>query len=168
MVQYSHALMFFRTSRCATPAFPRMTWMVSTVSTSAYHNTVPANSTPKTRQSFARLSFGHHSCYVPMFQHCSPRSFVFLLSILFTDLAFVLLFILRTYAPPLLHPRPHVQYSDRSAIQFRASPYRSIELGFLPVVQRTPAPLLPVPCFKFAGHISFQISTFLWLTLQRT
>lgn len=92
-----------------TPVCLQMTRTVwSTASMSAYHNTVPVNSTPKTRQSSARLSFGRHSATrhtsVHMFQHCSPCSSVSPLSILFPDLAFIFLFILCTYAPPLPHP----------------------------------------------------------------
>lgn len=134
-----------------------MTWMVSTASTSAYHNTVLANSTPKIRRSFARSSFGHHSpaAFISVCTYSNAVLHVHLYplsSILFTYLACTLLFIPQTYAPPLSLPPPAPIYSDHSAIQFYASSHRPIEQGFL---QR-----ILVSCFPFralkSGCISFR------------
>jgi len=133
-----------------------MVW--STGSTSAYSNTVPANSTPKTRQSSARLSSGHHSTTVlaPTCTGSNPVPRVHLYSpssILFTDLAFMFSFIFCTHAPPLPHPRPHVHLFRRfkhpvpciiiSVCRAKLSSHDT---------QCALASLLLVLCFKFIGH----------------
>lgn len=147
-----------------------MTWMVSMASTSAYHNTVPANSTPKTQRSSARLSFGHHSV-VMFISVCTCSNTVLYVhlyspsSILLTDLAFTFLFILRTCEPPAAAPTPHI-HLFRSFSHLVSRIIISFHLPLLGV-QRTLVSLLLVPCFKATGHL-FRTSAFFWLTLQRT
>ena len=164
-MRHSRHLTLFSYPSYVTFACPRTTQMVRSMgSTSVYHNTVPANSTPRTRQSSARLSSGHHSSdvlvpvckssnIVPHAHSYSPRLSCSPALLSCSRLSFVSMLL------PCHTRTPTSIYSDYSATRFRASYRLSSEISSHDI-QRTLASLLLVPCFKFVGHISFRNPTF--------
>lgn len=110
------------------PVYPRMTRMEwSTGSTSACHNTVPANSTPKTRRSSARLSSGHHSAvmFIPMCACSSAVVHVHLypppVHLVYRSCSHVLVYSSYPCASAAAPTSPTSVYFDHSSIQLRVA-----------------------------------------------